>query len=402
MADIFISYSRDDAEIAFRLGRLLEQEGWSTWIDHQIKLGDDFRPEIKREIDAASCVVVLWSTTAAKSSWVQREALRAFRQRKLVEVELSPGLASQVAFPKARKPRSAAIEIGPNVHTDSRKQALLARVALVGHLQRPCDSWNANLIVHNWKNQPLSHPIIAWEWITVEGKARICRRERWVKGAVCEYRTTIGNYWQFGCEGAQAALGYLTIKKPRHEVTLPERNKRLERQDLTIAFTEGGVAAEFVSGFGYPGGGVPLDREQRFGMEEIEKICREYFKARPKEGYALVFLSNDTGDPFVECDFSIEVIVKPTVRCTLAARKRTRDHETLDKLLEKLHELGWKPPARGPVEGGWLMGRRLTAWSKDYRFRSRRNYRVLATLILETFLAVCGAPPLGHSSHSSG
>ena len=399
MANIFISYSRDDAEIALRMSHLFEQEGWSTWIDHQIKLGDDFRPEVEREIDAASCVVVLWSTTATQSSWVQREALRAFGQGKLVEVELSPGLSGQVAFPETCELRSAAIVVGPDVHIGSRQEALLARVATIGRLTRPRDSWNATLIVHNWKDQPPSHPIIAWEWITVEGTSRIARRERWVNGRVCEYRTTTGNYWQFGYEGAQAALGYLTIRKPRHEVTLPERNKRLEQQDLRIAFTESGVAAEFVDQFGYPGGGVPLDREQQMGVEEIADACRSHFKGRYEDDDALVFLSADTGDPF-EYELSIEVMVRPTVRCKLLARKRTRDRNALDGILEKLHKLDWEPPAQGPVEGGWVRGRRLTEWVKDYGPRSRRNYRVLATLILETFLAVHGAPPAGTSQCS--
>jgi hypothetical protein len=33
MADVIVSYSRADKNIASRLGRLLEQEGWSYWIE---------------------------------------------------------------------------------------------------------------------------------------------------------------------------------------------------------------------------------------------------------------------------------------------------------------------------------------------------------------------------------
>ena len=400
MADVFISYSREDPDVAFRMDRLLEQEGWSTWIDREIGLGEDFRPDIEREIDAAACVVVIWTPAAVASRWVRQEALRALAQRKLVEVELSPGLASQIDLSEAHRERSPAIAVGERVQVDPAREELLARMATVGHLARPRDSWNASLVACNWRARPPSHPIIAWEWVGAGGEAaRICRRERWVEGPTSEYRTTIGNFWQFGYEGTQVALGYLTITKSRHEVTLPERNQRREREAsrLVVPFTEGGTAGELLSDANYPRGGVSLDPDQQVGVDAIETACREHLNADSDPGSYLYLVSNDTGDPF-EFDVSIEVFMQPMVWCKLVPRKRIRDRQKLERTITTLRELEWNPPRQGTSEGGWVLGRRLTQWWHDVGPLGVLDYRGLATLLLNTFLAVYGGPPAGWSS----
>ena len=397
MADIFISYSREDKKLAFGISTLCRQEGWSTWIDQTIELGTDFRPEIEREIDAASCVVVLWTPAAVASSWVRREALRALAQRKLVETEVSPGLADQVDLSDAQGERIPAVLVGARVWVDPRREALLAQVASTGRLGRPRDSWNATLLVRNWRDQAPSRPVIGWEWLRAgEEPSRICRRERWVQGSSSEYRTTIGNYWQFGYEKATVPIGFLTIRKTHHEVTLPRRDARYKGKPgpFVIPFTEGGVAAELVSDFSYPSGGVTLDPDQRVGVGDIEAQCRKFLSTEPEDGSHLVFVSNDSGDPF-EYDFAVELRAHPTVWCRLEPRKRTRDRQALARQVAELRALGWKPPSDGDTEGGTILGRRLTTWRYDAAPASCVIYADLAALILQTFLAVCGAPPAG-------
>src|SRR5262249_50883970 len=147
--------------------RLLKQEGWSWWIDDRIALGDDFRPDIEREIDAAASVLVIWTSTALVSTWVRREALRAFVQGKLVEIEVAEGLGGRVDLSEVQGQRLPCITFEQGVRNGPAREALLARIAAIGHLVRPRDSWNATLVVHTRDDESPSHPIIAWEWIDV-------------------------------------------------------------------------------------------------------------------------------------------------------------------------------------------------------------------------------------------
>ena len=92
MSDIFISYDHADRERAMQLATALEAEGWSVWWDRQIRLGKRFHRVIQRELDAAVCVLVLWSEQALDSDYVRDEANEAQKRGALVSV-LILGLA---------------------------------------------------------------------------------------------------------------------------------------------------------------------------------------------------------------------------------------------------------------------------------------------------------------------
>jgi hypothetical protein len=74
MGQIFISYSSDDAAFAHRLAEAFEGEGWSVWWDKQIPPGMDYARVIEAAVNAASCIVVLWSRHSIGSRWVHTEA----------------------------------------------------------------------------------------------------------------------------------------------------------------------------------------------------------------------------------------------------------------------------------------------------------------------------------------
>ena len=61
MADIFISYAREDRQKAEQLAHALECQGWSVWWDRTIPTGKSFDKVTQEALDAAQCVVVLWS-----------------------------------------------------------------------------------------------------------------------------------------------------------------------------------------------------------------------------------------------------------------------------------------------------------------------------------------------------
>ena len=102
MADIFISYKREEAEQARRLSGVLEQFGFSVWWDSALLSGEEFRGVIREMIDNSTIVIVLWSPLAVKSIFVIDEATHAQRGDKLLpvfleECELPFGFGNQHA-----------------------------------------------------------------------------------------------------------------------------------------------------------------------------------------------------------------------------------------------------------------------------------------------------------------
>jgi len=88
MADVFISYAREDRECAELLARALKQKGWSVWWDDQIKVGHSFTETIELELGRARCVIVLWSRHSVQSEWVPLEAREAAKRKALVPVRI--------------------------------------------------------------------------------------------------------------------------------------------------------------------------------------------------------------------------------------------------------------------------------------------------------------------------
>jgi hypothetical protein len=84
MADIFISYSKNDAQLTMDLARDLEARGYTTWWDTSLLPGDEFPAEIQRQINAAKVVIVIWTNTSVNSRWVNAEAKLAHDQNKLI------------------------------------------------------------------------------------------------------------------------------------------------------------------------------------------------------------------------------------------------------------------------------------------------------------------------------
>jgi len=74
MADIFLSYAREDKEAAQRLADALSSSGYDVWWDPDIPAGPSFTQVIEEALASAKCVVVLWSGASVRSGWVQDEA----------------------------------------------------------------------------------------------------------------------------------------------------------------------------------------------------------------------------------------------------------------------------------------------------------------------------------------
>jgi tetratricopeptide (TPR) repeat protein len=88
MANVFLSYDREDAGQAQALAAVLEEAGCSVWWDRQIKAGSQYAKEIERAIAKADAVVVLWSKRSVESPWVRDEAVAGRDSGRLVPVTI--------------------------------------------------------------------------------------------------------------------------------------------------------------------------------------------------------------------------------------------------------------------------------------------------------------------------
>lgn len=86
MADVFISYAREDHHLAQQVARHLGERGWSVWWDRELIPGNQFDEVIERELAGAAAVVVIWSAVSVRSPWVRSEASAAVDRGVLIPV----------------------------------------------------------------------------------------------------------------------------------------------------------------------------------------------------------------------------------------------------------------------------------------------------------------------------
>ncbi len=84
MADIFISYAKDDRATIDALSEDLEKLGYSHWYDAGLLPGHSWRQRIRSEIEKAAVIVVLWSPHSVNSKFVLDEVDKAGKLEKPV------------------------------------------------------------------------------------------------------------------------------------------------------------------------------------------------------------------------------------------------------------------------------------------------------------------------------
>jgi len=113
--DIFISYASRDRPTAEALAAALRKEGWSVWWDRTIPPGKSFDEVIELALNAAKCVIVLWSKASVTSDWVKVEAADAAKRRILI-----PAVIEDVSIPLEFRRIQAANLVdwpGPSPHS---------------------------------------------------------------------------------------------------------------------------------------------------------------------------------------------------------------------------------------------------------------------------------------------
>jgi formylglycine-generating enzyme len=103
MADIFISYAKEDREQAAAVTKALGSLGWQVFWDRDIPLGKTWDEVIEKAIEAAGCMLVLWSRNSVASEWVRAEAEEGLQRKILI-----PVLIEEAKIPLRFRPLQAA------------------------------------------------------------------------------------------------------------------------------------------------------------------------------------------------------------------------------------------------------------------------------------------------------
>jgi formylglycine-generating enzyme required for sulfatase activity len=74
MADVFVSYAREDLERVEPIVGAIEDAGYSVFWDRDVPPGLTWRQYIGKALDEAKCVIVVWSTYSIDSKFVIEEA----------------------------------------------------------------------------------------------------------------------------------------------------------------------------------------------------------------------------------------------------------------------------------------------------------------------------------------
>lgn len=84
MADVFLSYAREDRARAEQVATALAARGYDVFWDATIPPGKTWADVVEAKLAAAKTVIVLWSATSIASRWVREEARLARDQGKLL------------------------------------------------------------------------------------------------------------------------------------------------------------------------------------------------------------------------------------------------------------------------------------------------------------------------------
>lgn len=90
MADVFVSYKREDNAIARRIVEGIRESGLTVWWDDGITPRQAWDTEIEQALAEATTVLVLWSPRSVVSEWVRTEAHYGKDHGKLIPALVEP------------------------------------------------------------------------------------------------------------------------------------------------------------------------------------------------------------------------------------------------------------------------------------------------------------------------
>jgi hypothetical protein len=123
--EVFLSYAHEDVGIAKSIAERMSREKWSVFWDRTVPVGFTWDQIVEEALDAAKCVVVLWSPAARNSEWVRIEATEGAERR-----ILAPALIAETKIPLRFRQIQAAdlVDWNPAAQDTLGMQALLTAI----------------------------------------------------------------------------------------------------------------------------------------------------------------------------------------------------------------------------------------------------------------------------------
>jgi hypothetical protein len=88
VADIFLSYSREDHVRAEQIAKALTAAGYEVFWDVEIPPGKSWADVLEEKLGICKAAIVLWSRISTASKWVREEARLAHDRGKLIPVQI--------------------------------------------------------------------------------------------------------------------------------------------------------------------------------------------------------------------------------------------------------------------------------------------------------------------------
>ena len=171
MADIFISYAREDRGRAEQMARGLESAGLDVFWDNEIPPGQTWADYIETKLTQCKALIVLWSEHSTKSQWVREEA-RLGRDKGVLIPVMIDNAQAPFGFGEVQAANLSAWS-GAEDHPDWRR--FVEAVKNVANNPMPRPAPQAAPAQQNWRAAPqaaMSSParetnkgVPTWVWI---------------------------------------------------------------------------------------------------------------------------------------------------------------------------------------------------------------------------------------------
>jgi TolB-like protein/Tfp pilus assembly protein PilF len=135
MVDVFVSYKAEDRRRVVPLVQALEADGLTVWWDAHIAGGVDWRDSIEEHLDAARCVIVVWSNRSVgrEGRFVRDEATRAQRRDTYLPVRIDK-VEPPLGFGETQ---AISLTGWSGDRSDARYQSVLSAVRAITAGERP-------------------------------------------------------------------------------------------------------------------------------------------------------------------------------------------------------------------------------------------------------------------------
>ena len=232
VVDVIIGYEAVDIAAAATCAAAFEREGWLVFRSDG---ATSQRPN-------ARAYVVIWSEESIGSARLARESRAPLENKQLLQLLVQPRKAADAPSTGRQNviepPEPFCFYQGlPLAHADadgseravdvfayswSAGQRMLAELARLGGLERPCDDWNARIVFSRFQFESKEAFTIS-EYSASDG--RLLRRFNLYGGGFLEqpYRTATGNRWCVVTQRDGEVATEVVVDNPEELVDLPRR-----------------------------------------------------------------------------------------------------------------------------------------------------------------------------------